>query len=198
MPSMRIRHRPRPRRPRWPLQEQGQGRSRETKRQARRLAKGQAPQTEDTNSTITFVSRTMSIDHAVAAPNTRDNRFFDSLDAKDIYYLNDPTGELEMAEKVPSAFQKAGYKVRTWAKFASHPVWLFRGLRESAPRFADDAQFVAHVIEVLKSAGVRARKADVTIDRRGDTIRVWFLWPVAVRAWRYDEELGWAPDPLAS
>ena len=102
-----------------------------------------------------------------------------------------------MAEKVPSAFQTAGYKVRTWAKFASHPVWLFRGLRESAPRFDDDAQFVKHVINVLASAGVRARKADVTIGRNGDTIHVSFLWPLAVRAWLYNEELGWTPDSFA-
>ena len=133
----------------------------------------------------------------MAATNTHDDHYWNALDAKDVYFSDDPTCELEMAQKVPAAFENAGYKIRTWGKAETHPVWILSARRKSAPRFADTAKFAAHVIEVLKSAGVRARKADVTIDRRGDTIRVWFLWPLAVRAWRFDEEVGWAPDPFA-
>ena len=106
-----------------------------------------------------------------------------------------PLDELTMAAEVPLAFARVGYKVQIWGKTPSHPCWILRARRTSAPRFADNAQLVAHVIEVLRSAGVRAGKADVTIENRGDTIQVTFLWPLRVRAWHFDESYGWKPDP---
>jgi hypothetical protein len=133
----------------------------------------------------------------MAGPNTDDDHFWDALDAKDVYFTVDQTCELDFAATVPVAFEKAGYKIRTWGKADTHPCWILRARRKSAPRFADNAQFAAHVIEVLRSAGVHARKADVTIGRNGDTIQVSFLWPLAVRVWRYDEGVGWSPDYYA-
>ena len=118
--------------------------------------------------------------------------------AKEVAFPLDATGEITMAAEVPLAFERAGYKVQVWGKSASHPCWILRARRKSAPRLTDRAQLMTHLIEVLRSAGVRARKADLTIDRRGDTILVSFLWPLAVRAWRFDEGLGWEPDPFAN
>src|SRR4051794_38298030 len=115
-------------------------------------------------------------DHPLPASNSYDDHFWDALDAKDVYFTNDPTGELEMEQNVPPAFENAGYRIRTWGKASTHPLWILHAYRRSAPRFANNAQLTTHVIEVLRSAGVRARRGEVTVDRRGDTIIVSFLW----------------------
>lgn len=137
-------------------------------------------------------------EYPLAVADTGDEHFWDALDAKSVYFTSDPTGELEMQQRVPAAFETAGYRVKAWGKADSHPCWILRARRASAPRFANGAQLTNHLIEVLRSAGVRARKADLNIDRRGDTILVSFLWPLAVRAWRFDEGLGWEPDQIVA
>lgn len=140
---------------------------------------------------------TAIIDQTVAVPNVRDDRFWDAMDAKDVFFNDDPTGELEMAQKVPAAFENAGYKVFTLRKAKTHPVWILIARPKSAHQFAENARFIAHIIDVFRSVGVRARRADVTVDRRGKTIIVSFLWPLAVRSWLFDEKSGWSPDPFA-
>ena len=118
----------------------------------------------------------------------------DYCDAKDVFYPTFVNAEAAMSAQVPLAFERAGYTIRAWRKGEAHPVWSLRARRKTAPQFDNNAQFVAHVTEVLKSAGLRARKADLTIDRRGDTIEVSFLWPLGVRRWRFAENKGWEPD----
>jgi hypothetical protein len=132
-------------------------------------------------------------EYLLAVADTSDERFWDALDAKSVYFTNDPWGELEMQQRLPAAFEAAGYKIESWGRSDTHPCWILRARRRSALRFADKAQLVTHVIELLRSAGIRARKADVTVDKRGDTILVAFVWPMAGRDWRFDEGLGWAP-----
>jgi hypothetical protein len=145
-----------------------------------------------------LVKRTTSTDYALSASNNLDDDYWDALDAKDVYFIDDSARELEITQKVPAAFEKAGYEICTWSKASTHPVWILNARRKSAPRFADYPQFIKHVIDVLRSASVRARRAEVTVGRNGDTIIVSLLWPLGVRAWRFDESSGWEPDPFTT
>jgi len=118
----------------------------------------------------------------------------DYCDAKDVFYPSFLNEEAAMSAQVPLAFERAGYTIRAWRKADTHPHWSLSARRKTAPKFDNNTQFVAHVIEILKSAGIRARKADVTIDKRGEAIQVSFLWPLGVRRWRFNEKTGWEPD----
>jgi hypothetical protein len=135
----------------------------------------------------------------ISAQRRAEDDYWDALDAKAVFYPADGSGELAMSLRIPSAFENAGYQIRQWGRAEFHPVWVLRARNKTAPRFGKrDPQFIQHVLQILRSADVNARKADLVVDRTGDRILVSFLWPLAVRAWRFDEEHGWAPDPFAT
>src|SRR5690242_20184493 len=92
---------------------------------------------------------------------------YDDEDYKDVFYPSHQNPELAMAAQVRTAFEGAGYRVWHWAKADTHPVWILRARRKSAPRFRDDVQFTKHITNVLKGAGISGRKDDITIDRNG-------------------------------
>jgi len=123
---------------------------------------------------------------------------YDDEDYKDVFYPSHQNVELAMAAQVRTAFERAGYHVWHWAKADTHPVWILRARRKLAPRVGDNVQFTKHIMSVLKGAGISGRKGDITIDRNGDAILVAFAWPLRVRVWTFDENSGWAPDPLAA
>src|SRR3569833_3140422 len=106
-----------------------------------------------------------------------EDEFWDSQDAKDVFGIDAPDTESAMATQVPGAFKDAGYKITEWGKAETHPVWVLRARRKSAPRFKGGVEFVHHVIQVLRSAGVVAGKSDFTADCKGDGILVAFQWP---------------------
>lgn len=97
---------------------------------------------------------------------------------KDVYFPADPTGEISVRVQTRWVFESAGYAVLVVEKPSCHAVWVVKLNRKSAPRFADDAQFIQHVRQVLRPAGIRLRKADVMARRTGDRCFVSFLWPV--------------------
>jgi hypothetical protein len=134
----------------------------------------------------------------VSVQGQQDDFFRDSFDPKDVYFLDDPFDETRMSLRVPSAFESAGYEIRQWGKAQYHPAWILRARNKTAPRFGKrDPRFIQHVLQVLKSAEVNARKSDLVTDRTGERILVSFLWPLGVRSWRFDKKLGWAPDRFA-
>ena len=134
--------------------------------------------------------------HSPVSVQDQENDFFrDSFDPKDVYFVDDPLDETRMSLRVPSSFESVGYQIIQWGKAQYHPSWILRARNRTAPRFGKrDPKFIQHVLQILKSAEVNARKADVTITRNGDAVQVSFLWPLGVRAWRYEEGVGWSPD----
>ena len=100
-------------------------------------------------------------------------------DYKDVYFPDEPTGELSMAARLRFQFEVAGYGVKTVEKpLACHPVWLIKGILQSAPQFSDDARFLEHVRQILRLAGIQLSKANVTAQRTRGRIHVSFVVPL--------------------
>jgi hypothetical protein len=172
VPTMRIPHQRDPRRSCWPRHHQGQGRSRETKRQARRLAEG--PQKEETaegevnpNTCVTIRGSSNQRPASIGCPD-------DAGEYKELYA---PTGPALQFLRIQIAFESAGYVVRRAELFPHDlPVVVFRLKRTTDPKYSGQAQFRQQVLQILGSVLIRFDEADVVTEQTGDKALVSFLW----------------------
>lgn len=104
----------------------------------------------------------------------------DEIDCKDVYFPDDPTGELAIRAQLKSAFEWAGFRVTRAEKPSEHhPVWLIRC--QLNRRFAPHRELRDHVWKILRDTGVRLRKTEVTVTCAGSQIQVNFVWTQKTR-----------------
>lgn len=110
-------------------------------------------------------------------PNTAPD--FDVEDFKDLYWPDVGTlpGEPRCAFGLRCAFTSAGYKVRKVEEAETHPVLIIRAVRNDARRITDQRLFYRHVRDILRDAGFRLRRGELTVARTGNRILLAFRWP---------------------
>ena len=109
-------------------------------------------------------------------PAVEPDDWIDHEFAKDVFYPEDTTGELSMAYRLRSKFEAAGYRIKVVEKPSQyHDVWVIEAIRQSAPHFSNNAEFLGHVIQILRGAEINVPKANVTAQRTRDRIIVNFL-----------------------
>ena len=100
-----------------------------------------------------------------------------SLDTfKDILWPDVGTSpdEPPSAFRLRCAFTNAGYRVRNVEEVKTHPVLIIRAVRECARRTTDHRAFWRHIRDVLRQAGFKLKRAELTVDQTGDRILVAF------------------------
>jgi hypothetical protein len=92
---------------------------------------------------------------------------------KDVYFPDLPD-ESGIAHRLRIAFTTAGYKVRTIEECSTHPTWIIKAVRTSAPKIRDYTLFLQHIQILLRGAGFRLRRKELVVDQIGDRILVAF------------------------
>jgi len=113
---------------------------------------------------------------------------------KDVYDLNLPD-ESGIAHRLRIVFTTAGYKIRTIEEVQTHPTWIIKAARISAPKIRDYKLFLQHIQALLLGAGFRLRRKELVVDQTGDRILVAF--PSGKPAANVDEILREAEEDLA-
>jgi len=123
--------------------------------------------------------------------------FEDDDDFKDIYWPDfDPLpGETSIAFRLRFAFTVVGYKIRTIEECSTHPTWIIKAVRTSAPKIRDYKLFLQHIQALLRGAGFRLRRKELVVDQTGGRILVAF--PSGKPAANIDEILREAEEDVA-
>lgn len=108
--------------------------------------------------------------------SANDDDYWDSLDARDVFFADLLPGEPEIAPGLRSAFEGEGYSVRSVEVARTHPVLILRMNRKCAAQTADHRSLRRHLRSVLRQAGFRLRRKELTVCQTGDRILVAFQW----------------------
>jgi hypothetical protein len=97
---------------------------------------------------------------------------------KDVFHpdFDELPGETPIAFRLRYAFACSGYRLSRVVGSQTHPVLIVRAVRQSAMRIADQRSLVRHFQHLLRSAGFRLRRDELTVDQHGDRIMVAFQW----------------------
>jgi len=109
------------------------------------------------------------------APNAAPD-YDDGDDFKDVYWpdFDVEPGETPIAFRLRYAFTCAGYRVARIEEVKMPPVLVVRAVRRDARRMTDHRLFFGHVRELLRQAGFRLRRDELTVHQTGDRILVAF------------------------
>jgi len=102
--------------------------------------------------------------------------FDDDDDIRDVYWPDfDPLpGETSVAFRLRFSFTCAGYRTTRIEEVKMPPVLVVRAVRKDARRIADHRLILGHIRELLRQAGFRLRRDELTVDQTGDRILVAF------------------------
>jgi hypothetical protein len=84
-------------------------------------------------------------------------------------------GETPLAYHLRFAFAREGYAVKGVEEVIAPPVIILRAVRKSAPAINDEKMVFDHIRDVLKRAGFRLRKDELTLNKQREQILVAFL-----------------------
>jgi len=114
----------------------------------------------------------VQIPHLTTGPDFDDEPGYYS----DIYYPNLLPGESEIAYRLRHAFTSPRYAIRSIELMEPHPVWVVRAVCKDTRCISDHRLFFRHVRDVLRQAGLKVKKDELTVDRTGDRVLVTLLW----------------------
>ncbi len=97
------------------------------------------------------------------------------FDFKDVT-LDDPDAPTSVIPLARTAFEVAGFEVREAEKAASHPVYIFKLKRRTAPRYESHQALQDGVGELLAAMGLPVVKNAALAHQYGDRIMVSYLW----------------------
>jgi hypothetical protein len=100
--------------------------------------------------------------------------FEEEEDYKDIYFPDDLTGEVFLQVHAKWAFEAAGYCIQRAAKAETHPIFIIRLIRATAPKIEHEAQLFQHVRQLLREHCITIHRYDLSVSRTGDRILVAF------------------------
>jgi hypothetical protein len=96
---------------------------------------------------------------------------------KDLFHpdFDELPGETPISFRLRYVFTSNGYRFRHVEEVKTNPVLIVRVVRKDAPRITDQRLFFRHIQDLLRTAGFRLRKDELTIDQRGDRFMFAFL-----------------------
>jgi hypothetical protein len=105
------------------------------------------------------------------------NDFDDEEDFKDVFHpdFEEFPGESLNSIKLRYAFTCAGYRIRKYEEFDAPPVIVVRLIQTTAPLIRDPRILFKHIQGLLRQAGFRRRKDELTVDRTANRIVVAFI-----------------------
>src|SRR4051812_19448136 len=68
---------------------------------------------------------------------------------KDVYFPDDPCGEILLEARIRSAFETAGYRIRQAGKAETHPVFIVHLIRTTAEHIPEHDRLFQHVRQLL-------------------------------------------------
>jgi hypothetical protein len=95
---------------------------------------------------------------------------------KDVYFPDSAPDESPTEFLIRHHFALAGYEVRRIETAPTHPVIIIKTIRKAAPKITDQRQLVRHFQDLLKRAGFKLRRDELTVGRIGDRILAAFQW----------------------
>ena len=103
---------------------------------------------------------------------------WDRRDAIDVYHpqFDALLGETPVAFNLRYAFTCAGYLVVSVEETKTHPVLVVRAVRKDVKPIADRKLHFQHVRDLLRGAGFRLRRDELTVSQTGNRLLVAFHW----------------------
>jgi hypothetical protein len=125
----------------------------------------------------------MKRSHLITAQAIEDEEW-EQMDRDDLKEISLPPAELGKFLDAQEAFRSAGYKIRAAEIVRTHPFWVFHLTRTTALRIQDGDEFLRHVRDILRGAGLYFRDDDVMVQRDRNKILISFMWPTPARGTR--------------
>jgi hypothetical protein len=99
----------------------------------------------------------------------------DRDDLKEVGFPIDLHGNIERSVRLRFAFQNAGYVVKLIESAIQHPsVWIIRAVRTTPQRIPEYQPFFRHIRKMLRQAGFRVKRDELTVGQTGNRVLVAF------------------------